>query len=48
MSFKEFSSTHSAPPKVKPGSESTGGPQSARVAKQPDKAPAEVAPRSKP
>jgi hypothetical protein len=44
MSFKEFSSAHSAPAKDKPGDKPKYAPAVDQPATQPDNPPAEVAP----
>ena len=47
MSFKEWSSAHSARAKDKPGDKSKDTPAADKQPAQPDKAPAEVAPARK-
>lgn len=47
MSFKEWSSAHSAPAKDKPADKSKDAPAAAQPATQPDKTQAEVAPAPK-
>jgi hypothetical protein len=47
MSFKEWSSAHSAPVKDKPDDKSKDAPAADQPATEPDKTPAEVAPAPK-